>query len=176
MSAAVIGQLLAACAGAYSAASSAVWWAASLPPTCRESLAHAALTCSGATPRYFTPGFGPLALAWGWLLLGVLLGLLFRRAVATMAALAGGHTAESAPCSWEALLRELSARTQDPHRHEVLHYLLQGGEAAARELSQASHCTPAALLARLLVDSKPVADAAAPRPTNVPARRRGGGQ
>ena len=63
---AVIGQLLWACAGAYSAASSVVWWAASLPPTCRESMAHAALTCSGATPRYFMPGFGPLALAWRW--------------------------------------------------------------------------------------------------------------
>ena len=72
MPAALIGQLLSACAGAYSAASSAAWWAASLPHTCRESLAHAALTCSGTTPRYFTPGFGPLALGWGWLLLGIL--------------------------------------------------------------------------------------------------------
>ena len=101
MSAAVIGQLLSTCAGACSAASSAVWWAASLPPTCRETLAHAALTCSGATPRYFTPGFGPLALASGWLLLGVLLGLLFRRAAAAMVALAGGCPADCAPCSWE---------------------------------------------------------------------------
>ena len=67
MPAALIGQLLSACAGAYSAASSAAWWAASLPHTCKESLAHAALTCSGTTPRYFAPGFGPLALAWGWL-------------------------------------------------------------------------------------------------------------
>ena len=119
MSAAVIGQLLSACAGAYSAASSAVWWAASLPPTCRESLAHAALPCSGAIPRYFTPGFGPLALAWGWLLLGVLLGLLFRRAAAALVALAGGRAPQCAPCSWEALLRELAAPTQDPNRHEV---------------------------------------------------------
>ena len=103
MSAAVIGELLSACAGAYSAAS--------LPPTCRESLTHAALTCSGVTPRYFTPGFGPLALAWGWLLLGVLLGLLFRRAAAALVALAGGHAPQCAPCSWEALLRELAART-----------------------------------------------------------------
>ena len=138
MSAALIGQLLSACAGAYSAASSAVWWAASLPPTCRESLTHAALTCSGATPRYFTPGFGPLALAWGWLLLGVLLGLLFRRAAAALVALAGGHAPQCAPCSWEALLRELAARTEDPNRHEVLQYLLQGGEAAVRDLSQAT--------------------------------------
>ena len=173
MSAALIGQLLSACAGAYSAASSAVWWAASLPPTCRESLTHAALTCSGATPRYFTPGFGPLALAWGWLLLGVLLGLLFRRAAAALVALAGGHAPQCAPCSWEALLRELAARTEDPNRHEVLQYLLQGGEAAVRDLSQATNRTPTALMAHLLTDST-VADAAALRPANAPARRRSG--
>ena len=173
MSAALIGQLLSACAGAYSAASSAVWWAASLPPTCRESLAHAALTCSGATPRYFTPGFGPLALAWGWLLLGVLLGLLFRRAAAALVALAGGHAPQCAPCSWEALLRELAARTEDPNRHEVLQYLLQGGEAAVRDLSQATNRTPTALMAHLLTDST-VVDAAALRPAHAPARRRSG--
>ena len=111
MSAAVIGQLLSACAGAYSAVSSAVWWAASLPPTCKESLTHAALTCSGATPRYFTPGFGPLALAWGWLLLGILLGLLFRRAAATMVALAGGHPADGAPH----MLGGTATRAVSPH-------------------------------------------------------------
>ena len=129
MSAAVIGQLLSACAGAYSAASSALWWAASLPATCRESLAHAALTCSVATPRYFTPGFGPLALAWGWLLLGVLLGLLFRRAAAALVAMAGGYLTMQAAGSWEALLREHLARTRDPHRQAVLQYLLEGGVA-----------------------------------------------
>ena len=67
------------------------------------------------------------------------------------------------PHSWEALLRSLSARTRDPHRHEVLHYLLQGGEAAVRELSQATNRTPAALIAHFLNDSTSVADAAAPR-------------
>eukprot|EP00439_Symbiodinium_sp_Y106_P052263 s6992_g7.t1 len=139
MSPAVIGQLLSACAGAYSAASSAVWWAASLPPTCRESMAHAALTCSGATPRYFTPGFGPLALAWGWLLLGVLLGLLSRRAAEAIVGLTSGRQLPHTPWSWEALLRELSARTQDPSRHEVLQYLLQRGEAALVELSIGAH-------------------------------------
>ncbi|CAE7669743.1 unnamed protein product [Symbiodinium sp. CCMP2592] len=144
MSAAVIGQLLSACAGAYSAASSAVWWAASLPPTCRESMAHAALTCSGATPRYFTPGFGPLALGWGWLVVGVLIGLLSRRAVSAVVALAGGRPSPHTPSNWEALMCELAARTQDPHRHEVLQYILQGGETALDELSQASGRTSCA--------------------------------
>ncbi|CAE7317842.1 unnamed protein product [Symbiodinium sp. CCMP2592] len=156
-----------ACAGAYSAASSAVWWAASLPPTCRESMAHAALTCSGATPRYFTPGFGPLALGWGWLVVGVLIDLLSRRAVSAVVALAGGRPSPHTPSNWEALMCELAARTQDPHRHEVLQYILQGGETALDELSQASGRTSASLLAHLLADDA-VADGAAQRP----ARRR----
>ena len=108
--------------------------------------------------------------------MGILLGLLFRRAAAAVVALAGGCPADGAPHSWEALLRELSARTRDPHRHEVLHYLLQGGEAAVRELSQATNRTPAALIAHLLNDSTSVADAAAPRPANAPTRRRSGRQ
>ena len=175
MSAAVIGQLLSACAGAYSAASSALWWAVSLPATCRESLAHAALTCSGATPRYFTPGFGPLALAWGWLLLGVLLGLLGGRAAAALVAMAGGYQTMQATGSWEALLREHLARTRDPHRQAVLQYLLEGGDAALHEVSGASGRTPAALMAHLLADATaPVA--ATPRPATAAARRRGGRQ
>ena len=171
MSAAVIGQLLTACAGAYSAASSAVGWAASLPPTCRESPAHTALTCSGVTPRYFTPGFGPLALGWGWLQLGILLGLLFRRAAATLVALAGG-----CETGWEALLRACLARTQDPHRQAVLQYLLQGGEAALQEVSGASSRTPAPLLAHLLAaeDVPALTGVSASRPANPAARRRGG--
>ena len=66
------------CWHGYSAASSALTFAASLPATCRESIAHAALTCGGVTPSYFTPGFVPLQLAWGWLLVGVLCGILAR--------------------------------------------------------------------------------------------------
>ncbi|OLP83457.1 hypothetical protein AK812_SmicGene35783 [Symbiodinium microadriaticum] len=164
MSVAVMGQLLSACTGAYSAASSAVWWAASLPPMCRESLAHAALTCSGATPRYFTPDFGPLALAWGWLLLGVL-GLVFRRTAAAMVALAGGRAPQCALCSWEALLRELAARTQEPNRHEVLQYSLQEDKAAARVVASDEPHTYSAD-GPFFTDST-VADAAALRPANA---------
>ena len=104
----------------------------------RGLVTHAALTCSGATPRYFTPGFGPLALAWRWLLLGVLLGLLFRRAAAALVAKAGGYQTMQATGSWEALLREHLACTRDPHREAVLQYLLEGGDAALHEVSGAS--------------------------------------
>ena len=62
----------------YSVAGSSLQFAASLPPTCRESLAHAALTCGGMTPRYYTAGFAPLQLAWGWLVVGLLCGMLAR--------------------------------------------------------------------------------------------------
>ena len=58
----------------WSAASDAGAFAATLPPTCRQSLVHAAATCGGFTPMYFAPGFAPFSLGWGWFLLGVLLG------------------------------------------------------------------------------------------------------
>ena len=61
-----------ACWQGYSAASSPMTFAASLPPSCRQSVAHALLTCGGGAPAYFTPGFAPLSLAWGWLLVGLL--------------------------------------------------------------------------------------------------------
>ena len=63
------------------AASSAVTFASSLQPHCRQNVAHALLICGGATPAYFTPGFAPLGLAWGWLLVGLLLGALASKAV-----------------------------------------------------------------------------------------------
>ena len=70
-----------ACWHGWSAASSAMTFASSLQPSCRQSVAHALLTCGGATPAYFTPGFAPLGLAWGWLLVGLLLGALASKAV-----------------------------------------------------------------------------------------------
>ena len=45
---------------------------ACLRATCRQAAAHAAMVCSGMHPVYFSAGFAPLSLAWGWLLLGLL--------------------------------------------------------------------------------------------------------
>ena len=47
---------------------------AGLPRDCKLATLHAALVCSGENPSYVTPGFGPFALAWGWMCIGMLLG------------------------------------------------------------------------------------------------------
>ena len=52
-----------------------------LPPTCKQAVAHTAMVCMGASPAYYAPGFGPWPLAWGWCLLGALLGALASSAV-----------------------------------------------------------------------------------------------
>ena len=59
-----------------SLASSAFAVKASLPQGCRQSVAHALLVCAGDSPAHFSDGFGPLSLAWGWVLLGLATGTL----------------------------------------------------------------------------------------------------
>ena len=65
-----------------SARAATVAWAASTGK-CKGAITHAlyhvSTVCGGyaeEAPAQFTPGFGPLALAWGWLLIGVMLGVL----------------------------------------------------------------------------------------------------
>ena len=58
------------------AAGRAVPAAAQLPTGCREAAMHALLTCAVGPPRYFTPGWGPCSHCWGWLCVGLLLGVL----------------------------------------------------------------------------------------------------
>ena len=115
MSAALIGQLLSACAGAYSAASSAVWWAASLPPTCRESLTHAALTSPHLQWRY-SPVLHP-RLRTTCACLGVAaLGCPPRPALSPSGGRAGrfGRWTRSAVCPVQ--LEGLATRACSPHR------------------------------------------------------------
>ena len=59
-----------------------VAWATS-SSKCRAAVAfsaqHVLSTCGGFAdelPAAFTPGFGPFALAWGWILVGMVLGIL----------------------------------------------------------------------------------------------------
>lgn len=48
-----------------------------LPATCKLATVHAALVCAGQTPEYVViPGFAPLSHSWGWLIVGVLVGIL----------------------------------------------------------------------------------------------------
>ena len=52
-------------------------FSAALPTECKSSLIHTFGICSGARPLIFpTPGFSPFSLAWGWFLVGTLIGIL----------------------------------------------------------------------------------------------------
>ncbi len=48
---------------------------AGLPRECKLAMRHTLLICSGEKPVYYTvPVFGPVGLAFGWLILGLLIG------------------------------------------------------------------------------------------------------
>eukprot|EP00959_Pyramimonas_sp_CCMP1952_P203973 4265588-Pyramimonas_sp.AAC.1 len=49
---------------------------ATLPRECKLAWVHATAICSGEDPAYYsTPGFGPITVSYGWLLLGVVVGV-----------------------------------------------------------------------------------------------------
>ena len=50
-----------ACWHGWSAASTALTFASSLPTSCRQSMTRALLTCGGGAPAYFAPGFAPFS-------------------------------------------------------------------------------------------------------------------
>lgn len=67
---------------ASSSSSAALSFVATLPPSCRQSVTHAVLTCSWGAPPYYAPGFAPIPACWGWLVVGILIGLLARELLA----------------------------------------------------------------------------------------------
>ena len=83
----------------------------------------------------------------GWLLPGVLLGLLFRPALITLVALqvdAVRSASRAAGWPWHASLQPAHRTHTGTRCYRQLRELLQGGEAAVPELSQARHRTPTA--------------------------------
>ena len=57
-------------------AQASVYWAAA-PRVCKDALIFSGNICAGYEPmQYYSSGFGPFPLAWGWLLVGVLVGFL----------------------------------------------------------------------------------------------------
>ena len=80
------GRVWDAGVGAYSLASSAASHsyaaAAAMPTECKQATAHAGMVCAGYIPEYhLTPGFGPWPFGWGWLLVGIFLGILIASVV-----------------------------------------------------------------------------------------------
>ena len=142
--------------------------AAGLPATCRQAAAHAAMVCSGMDPVYFSAGFAPLSLAWGWLLLGLLLGALLRPFIgAWMLALLQLAPLARAPVV-RAPLQPADARASAAV--EVLRCVALGGHDELHALATGAGLAPAALAEALA--TSPAASAAAmpshPRRCNRP--------
>lgn len=55
-----------------------------LPADCKEAIAHTALACSGDAPSYYSHGFAPLAVSYGWLLMGFLCGIFLKKVIQTL--------------------------------------------------------------------------------------------
>jgi len=125
---------------------------ASLPGDCKRAATHATLVCLGQVPQYYqTPGFSPLALSWGWLLLGLVLGALMTLQILMFLGLLRREPAI-------AVLANLNARApgppglaapQDRARDDILRHLANGGPEALQELAAASGLTEAEFLVRV---------------------------
>ena len=115
------------------AAGRAVPAAAQLPTGCREAAMHALLTCAVGPPRYVTPGWGPCSHCWGWLCVGLLLGVLGTGLLWLRVA-----THRRPPPAWSVAASE------------TLRCMAVGGETELQALAEAAGQTPTELLCSIL--------------------------
>ena len=150
----------------------AVYWAAA-PRECKHALIFAGNICAGVEPvQYYTRGFGPLALGWGWLSVGLLLGLLLglnsRDIVAALEKY--GHRVEmpraslqiAAPAPlqpppglqpmplWHQAARNALAFAPDGPQRVMLRRLVEDGDAALEFLVASTGASRRAALSRVL--------------------------
>ena len=148
---------------------------ASLPGDCKLATLHTAMVCSGQAPEYITPGFGPFSLAWGWMIVGLVIGaalmyiilahppqpgwLRRQPTIATLAAMARERPAPPiAPQVAPRLLTPLQATSlphrpppgllapRDQERSDIVAYLARDGREALADLADASGVTEADFL------------------------------
>ena len=134
-----------------------VGFVSALPATCKLATMHAASICIGQVPEYWaTPGFPPITLAWGWLLVGILIGSLLtmlilsmggclRRepTIGTLAAIAMAQAAQvpiqDAPRPQQPPPGLPAPR--DRARDDIVAFLARDGRQALTELAAASGMT-----------------------------------
>ena len=154
-------------AGTAAASAWAGWQAAT--GKCKGAIVHATYACAGLEqPASYSRGFGPFALGWGWLLVGMALGILCGlhfwnfvarleqfiarlqdvREQARIAQLAAPGLALIPP--WHGAVRDALQAAQDEPRRTVLRRLCEDGDAALELLAASSGATKRAVLARLL--------------------------
>ena len=110
---------------------------------------HAAAVCLDEAHQYQAiPGFAPLAVSWGWLLLGVILGACSVLVVLTMAGKL--HQQPTVQQLGSLMAHGQGMQTaQQQARADALRYIALGGQPALREMAMASRMSEAAFLAHL---------------------------
>ena len=120
-----------------------------LPRDCVMATAHATMVCTWSPPEYTIPGFGPLAIGWGWLLLGAvqgaMLALLFMYWTGRVRGVA------CAMPDVAQMVRQIPAAVQDAPEppQDVLAYLAAGGREALQDLAARANTTGTQLLQRV---------------------------
>ena len=138
-------------------ATAGVAFLAGLPRNCYLASAHAAMVCTDMDPQYTaTPGFGPFALGWGWLVLGGLLGVLLTLSFLT---LTGRIKQEPSVMHLAVLMQQfampVASQPAQPSvmsqqaRADALRYISIAGQPALRELASAARMSDGAFLAHL---------------------------
>ena len=140
-----------ACWHGWSAASSAMTLASSLQPSCRQSVAHALLTCGGATPAYFTKGFAPLGF----------LGALASKKVERFATRAWQLPAPPVALGQAG---DAAQRVRAGAAAELLRCVAMGGAKELATAAEAAGLPPAGLLDTLLGDLLQAAPCATTKP------------
>lgn len=150
-----------------------------LPRDCVLATAHATMVCTWAPPEYTIPGFGPLAVGWGWLLLGVLQGALLTLLFMFCTGRVRG------PAFAQPRLAQVAAQIPAPAPDstetpdDVLLYLASGGRSALQDMAARAGMTETQLLHRVFSVQLPIARPApaqnnAMQQDRMPARRPAG--
>ena len=122
---------IAGCAWVKAESARGLTFLSTLPRTCFLASAHAAMVCTGDPPEYSAPGFAPLAVSWGWLVSGLLIGI-----VLTVLVLAWLGMLRREPNI--GVLAQLAvppgppgfAMPQDRAREDIFRYIAAGGQPA----------------------------------------------
>ena len=114
-----------------------------LPANCWLASVHAGMVCMGQNPSYHSvPGFGPFSLAWGWMLVGIVVGAaamyiyMFHHGRLRRQSIRSINQPPSIP--------QMSAA--DSEREEFLEYIALAGRPALQDLAARTGSTEADIL------------------------------
>jgi len=120
----------------------------SLSPECRAELQHAVNVCTNMVPTI--PGFPPFRAAWGWLLLGLIVGFFTSVLLDHLRSRRRPNDTTVSIPTWRDLILDKMAVVADHAEREVLQYLADGGVQALEDLASHAGLTPLRLLAHVL--------------------------